>query len=421
MQRLIDGEQLVKTEYQGNYSCQLDNLIYSSVAYYCGCCYMKPILVSLLLGLLLLSSGCIQPKEAPVVTETAATAEWKADGIVDKSEYTRSMLLQGPARQGYSGGEMEISWKNDQEYLYLALNGSTDGWLAIGFEPLEWMKNADIILSSVQGSKATVLDEYCTGNYGPHIEDTMLGGTNDIANFGGRKGAGRTVIELKRKLDTGDKFDKSFSPGQAISIIWALSNNPDISLKHNVAYGEGIITLSSGQTMASPVAVATLSSREKEGLLFIWEEEKAARDLYASLYEKNNLSIFLDLVRSEQSHMDQAKAIIEKYGLLLPEDKLGIFQNQTLQKIHDELLAEGLPSDLDALKVAATFEEISIMDLEKELAATQTEDIRVVYQGLLAGSRKHLRSYVAELQGRGIQYAPKYLSKSVFEESIKAK
>ena len=118
---------------------------------------------------------------------------------------------------------MEISWKNDQEYLYLALNGSTDGWLSIGFEPLEWMKNADIILASVQGSKAIVLDEYCTGNYGPHIEDTMLGGTNDITEFGGSKGAGRTVIELKRKLDTGDRFDKAFSPGQTISIIWALS------------------------------------------------------------------------------------------------------------------------------------------------------------------------------------------------------
>ena len=380
---------------------------------------MKPILVALLLGLLLFSSGCIQPEKAPVVEEKVATEGWNADGIVGDSEYSRSMVLQAPARQGYTGGEMEISWKNDQENLYMGLNGSTEGWLAIGFEPLEWMKNSDIILASVQGGKATVLDEYCTGNYGPHIEDTMLGGTNDITEFGGSKGAGRTVIELKRKLDTGDKFDKAFSPGQAISIIWALSNNPEISFKHNVAYGEGIMTLSSGQTMASAAAVATLSSREKDGLIFIWEEEKAARDLYASLYEKNNLSILLDLVRSEQSHMDQAKAIIEKYGLPLPEDKPGIFQNQTIQEIHDELLAEGLQSDQDALKVAATFEEISIMDLEKELAATQADDIRIAYQGLLAGSRKHLRSYVSDLKDQGIQYDPHYLDRGEFEEIVR--
>src|SRR5512137_1649240 len=102
---------------------------------------MKPILVALFLSLLLFSSGCIQPKEAPAVSEKVATDEWNADGIVGNSEYSRSMLLQSPARQGYSGGEMEISWRNDWEYLYLALNGSTEGWLAIGFEPLEWMKN----------------------------------------------------------------------------------------------------------------------------------------------------------------------------------------------------------------------------------------------------------------------------------------
>jgi hypothetical protein len=268
-----------------------------------------------------------------------------------------------------------------------------------------------------------VLDEYCTGNYGPHIEDTMLGGTNDIAEFGGSKGAGRTVIELKRKLDTGDKFDKAFSPGQAISIIWALSQNPEISFKHNVAYGEGIMTLTSGQTMTSPATatIATLTSSEKEGLLFIWEEEKAARDLYTSLYDKNNLSIFMNLRRSEQIHMDQAKAIIDKYGLTIPgNEEPGAFQNQTLQKIHDKLLAEGLRSDQDALMVAATFEEISIMDLEREMSATKTEGIKVVYQGLLAGSRKHLRSYVGELQGRGIQYAPKYLDKARFEDIVKA-
>ena len=68
----------------------------------------------LILGLLLFSSGCIQPEEAPVVAEKAATEEWKADGIVGDSEYSRSMLLQAPARQGYSGGDMEISWKNDR-------------------------------------------------------------------------------------------------------------------------------------------------------------------------------------------------------------------------------------------------------------------------------------------------------------------
>jgi hypothetical protein len=382
---------------------------------------MRSALIALILGLLLLFSGCIERQEAPEVLEQETTEEWKADGIIGLGEYSRSVLLQGPSRQGYSGGDLAVSWKNDKEHLYLALNGSTDAWLSIGFDPLEWMKNADIILASVQGGKAVVLDEYCTGNYGPHIEDTMLGGSDDILESGGSKSAGRTIIELKRKLDTGDRFDKAFSPGGTVSIIWALSSSSDISLKHNIAYGEGILSLTGGEAAADDeAALAALTAREKDGLLFIWEEERVARDLYASLYDKNNLTIFLDLVRSESSHMDQARAVMEKHGLAVPPDEPGIFQNQTLQEMHDQLLAEGLQSDQDALTVAAVFEEISIVDLEKELSASQANDVRTVYEGLLAGSRKHLRSYVSDLKDQGIEYQPRYLEGEEFQEIVKS-
>ena len=380
---------------------------------------MRAINAVLLLALLLTFSGCVERPEAPAVSEQQATEEWKADGIVSEGEYTRSMLLQAPTRQGYSGGDMQISWRNDEEDLYLALNGSTLGWLALGFEPLEWMKDSDIILASVDKGTAVVLDEYCTGNYGPHIEDTMLGGTDDIQEFSGSESAGRTTIELKRSLQSSDRFDKSFSPGQAVSIIWALSDNPDISLKHDVAYGEGILSLTRAGGVASASLPGSLTPIEKDGLIFIWEEEKAARDIYSSLYEKNNLTIFLDLTRSEESHMDQAKAVIDKYGLVLPADVPGVFENQTLQDIHDRLLAEGLESDEQALKVAAEFEEISIMDLEAELAAAENEDVRTMYQGLLAGSRKHLRSYVADLKEQGIEYEPRHLLRSEFEETVR--
>ena len=381
---------------------------------------MKAIFAILPLAFLLMFSGCIERPEPPAVSEQEATEEWKADGIVSEGEYTRSMLLQAPTRQGYSGGNMQISWRNDDEDLYLALNGSTSGWVALGFEPLEWMKNSDIILGSVDRGNAVVLDEYCTGNYGPHIEDTMLGGTDDIEEFAGSESAGRTIIELKRSLQTPDRFDKSFSPGQTVSIIWALSDNHDISQKHDVAYGEGILALTSPNGVAAASVLGALSPREKDGLIFIWEEEKAARDIYSSLYEKNNLTIFLDLVRSEESHMDQAKAVIDKYSLVLPEDVPGVFENQTLQDIHDRLLAKGLESDEEALKVAAEFEEISIVDLEAELAVAENEDVRTMYQGLLAGSRKHLRSYVADLKEQGIEYQPRHLEPSEFEETVKA-
>jgi hypothetical protein len=381
---------------------------------------MRPGAIVLLLPFLVLLSGCIQPQEEPQVSEKAVSEEWKPDGLVGENEYSRSMVLSSPAKQGYSGGEMEISWKNDQDYLYMALKGRTDGWLSIGFEPSEWMKDADIIIGAVEDGRATVLDEYSTGNYGPHIEDTMLGGTNDIQSFGGSQEDGYTVIEFKRKLDTGDRFDKAFSPDQSISSIWGMADTLDFSIKHNVAFGEAVLVLAAGEETPVAVTAAALSPREEEGILFIWEEEKVARDLYRSLYNETGLRIFVDLERSEQNHMDQAKALIDKYGLQTPVgDEHGLFSNETLNGYYDDLFASGKESPENALKAAATFEEISIMDLEKEIAATSAEDVRVVYEGLLAGSRKHLRSYVRDLQEQGIQYAPQYISREEYEETIR--
>ena len=138
------------------------------------------------------------------------------------------------------------------------------------------------------------------------------------------------------------------------------------------------------------------------------------------LYQETKQSIFLDLARSEQSHMDQAKTLIDKYDLDLPvEDEPGVFSNQTLIGLYDDLLAQGMRSQEDALKVAATFEEISIVDLEKELEVSDNGDVRVVFQGLLAGSRKHLRSYVRDLQDMGIEYTPQYMTQEEFDEVVK--
>jgi len=61
------------------------------------------------------------------------------------------------------------------------------------------------------------------------------------------------------------------------------------------------------------------------------EEEKIARDLYGSFYEINQMPIFQELAQSEQSHMDSVKALIEKYGLVLPDNGIGKVNNQTLQ------------------------------------------------------------------------------------------
>lgn len=200
--------------------------------------------IKLLLVLILaciMISGCVQPKTASKdVTEQKITQPWKPDGIISDGEYSRNMTL---TEVGGSGRSFEVYWKDDAQDLYMAMKAKTLGWIAVGYEPTEWMKDSDIVLGYVQGGNfTTVLDQYSTGNYGPHVPDTELGGTNDILEYGGRAENGYTVIEFMRKMNTGDKYDKAFVSGQAVPMIWSLSDSNFTEVKH-VADGKGVMNL----------------------------------------------------------------------------------------------------------------------------------------------------------------------------------
>jgi len=381
---------------------------------------MRSFFFALMVMLMVLLSGCLQPPAPPDVSERVATEEWKPDGVVGENEYSRSMLLLGSPGYAHSGGNMEISWKNDREYLYMALAGQTDGWVSVGFDPQEWMRDADTILGYVAGGVASVEDHYSINNYGPHPDDRVLGGTNDILAYGGGEENGTTVVEFKRKLDTGDKYDRALAPGEAVSIIWGMADSDDPTVKHNVAHGEGILNLETADVdVKTTAAVGTLTEGELKGILFIREEEKAARDIYLSLYEGNQIPVFNNISASEQNHMDQVKILIDKYGLQDPvQEGRGEFSDPELKAMYDHMTAEGKKSPADALRAGAAVEEINILDLEDQIAGTDKDDLQVIYQGLLAGSRKHLRSFVRTMEGRGIEYQPQYLSPDQYQAVV---
>ncbi len=125
----------------------------------------------------------------------------------------------------------------------MGLAGQAEGFVAIGFEPTQAMKDADMVMGWVSGGEATVLDLYSTGVYGPHPPDEELGGTDDILSFGGREADGWTVIEFERRMDTGDRFDQAFRPGETVNIIWSISSTDSLEIRHNVGRGGGRISL----------------------------------------------------------------------------------------------------------------------------------------------------------------------------------
>ncbi len=61
--------------------------------------------------------------------------------------------------------------------------------------------------------------------------------------------------------------------------------------------------------------VGILTAAEEEGLLFMREEEKLARDVYLVLFDKWGLRVFENIAESEQRHMDAVLYLLGKYGL----------------------------------------------------------------------------------------------------------
>jgi DOMON domain len=164
----------------------------------------------------------------PAETVVPQSAPFTADGIITPGEYA--------SNQTYD--DYQIYWNNDDSYVYIAMKAKTTGFVAVGIQPGFAMKDADIILGFVKDGQAQVFDMYSTGNFGPHPQDTELGGTDDILLSGGNEDGQYTTIEFKRALKTGDKYDNELVKG-INKIIWAYGPNKDPSIKHsNRGYGQ---------------------------------------------------------------------------------------------------------------------------------------------------------------------------------------
>ncbi|MDH3648639.1 MAG: DUF2202 domain-containing protein [Saprospiraceae bacterium] len=164
-----------------------------------------------------------------------------------------------------------------------------------------------------------------------------------------------------------------------------------------------------------------LSDEEMAGLLFIHEEEKLAHDVYTVLYQRWDNQVFYNIARSEQTHTNAVRVLIERYDLIDPAnpDNPGVFRDTSLQRLYDMLVVSGFESEIEALQVGAAIEEIDILDLEWQLEnVADNPDIVLVYQNLQRGSRNHLRAFVRNLTRRGIDYEPRYMTRILYDQTV---
>ncbi len=167
---------------------------------------------------------------------------------------------------------------------------------------------------------------------------------------------------------------------------------------------------------------AQLSQIEKDGLIYMYEKEKPAHDVYKTLSEKYSVPIFKNITKSEAYHMSMVSELIKKYKLKYPSGKAqGEFVNAELQNLYYDLIEKGSKSLIDGLTVGATIEDIDIFDIEKLNRQVKNNDIKQLYEQLICGSENHMRAFAGHLRFRNSNYKPQHISQTRFNSIIDGK
>jgi len=151
--------------------------------------------------------------------------------------------------------------------------------------------------------------------------------------------------------------------------------------------------MAQGKTVTT---TTTLTGEQLDTLVFIYQEEKVARDTYITLGNMySNQTVFANIQLSEQEHIDKAEGLCDTYGAdtsAINEDNVGEFEIPVLQELYDTLIAQGSQSELSALMVGEYVEITDIDDLE-HAEIGMPSDVVQVYENLKAGSLNHLAAF----------------------------
>ncbi len=150
-----------------------------------------------------------------------------------------------------------------------------------------------------------------------------------------------------------------------------------------------------------PDTSTPLTADEAADLQYMREEEKLAHDVYRLLGAKYDSRVFTNIAGSESRHAATVKTFLDAFNIADPAAgrAAGSYENDELQALYDQLVAQGAESPAEAMRVGIAIEERDIADLKETIAATDRADLKAMYENLLRASENHLRAFTRQLDG----------------------
>ena len=161
-----------------------------------------------------------------------------------------------------------------------------------------------------------------------------------------------------------------------------------------------IVTSSNSKDVALPAdnSNATDKTSTESQLLYLIEEEKLAHDVYTVMYQKYGARVFGNILKSEETHQGRVLTLLQARNIADPRsEELGVFKNQELQTLYNQLIEQGNKSEVEAYKVGVIIEEKDIADISEQLATATEQDVISTLEDLRRGSESHLRAFNRQL------------------------
>jgi hypothetical protein len=164
-----------------------------------------------------------------------------------------------------------------------------------------------------------------------------------------------------------------------------------------------------------------LSVEAMEGLIFLRNGERLARDVARALMDYYGSHPFFGQSEAERSHGEAIGQLMTRYALYdsVSTQLPGEFSDPYWQSEYDFYLSQAELGYIDALLVSVEIQEAALVDLRYWNSLSETDYVVVeVIRALLLATRNHLRLLNNELESVGYEYTPMYLSGAAYADIV---
>jgi len=135
-------------------------------------------------------------------------------------------------------GIYNVHWRIEGNVIYLALDVNTTGWVGFGIaeQSSGTMAGSDIVQGYVSASgTAVVKDRYALSQFsgGNYFQEPITDNCQDWELIKGEEINGKTILEVSRKIDTGDSQDRPIPLGKNARVIMAYGDNGEDNFNYH--------------------------------------------------------------------------------------------------------------------------------------------------------------------------------------------